>query len=78
MRIIIDIIHFKVGPFANHQWAAPSLTHLQQLMREVVRNPEKARTKGYRARQTMIEYYNPQTVARIVFQRLKEIASKFS
>jgi hypothetical protein len=34
------------GAFAGHQWAAPSVTHLKQLMRRVVEHPQEARAKG--------------------------------
>lgn len=43
---ITGLAPVAAGPFAGHQWAAPSVTHLKQLMRRVLEHPEEARQKG--------------------------------
>ena len=32
--------------FAGHKWAAPSVAHLQSLMRQVISHPDRAKKKG--------------------------------
>ena len=34
------------GSFEGHMWAAPSVQHLQHLMRHVHQNPQEAQHKG--------------------------------
>eukprot|EP00891_Asterochloris_glomerata_P003666 jgi/Astpho2/3666/Aster-07867 len=60
--------------FAGHKWAAPSVAHLQLLMRQVISNPDQARKKGRLARERMMQFA-PATVAAIVRERLMELAS---
>ena len=74
---INGLVPIKTGPFRlHHRWADPSKAHLQTLMREVVNNPERAKEKGVRARQDMIQNFAPNIVAAEVEQHLKRIAAK--
>ena len=43
---ITGLSTIRSGAFAGHQWAAPSVTHLKQLMRRVVDHPQEAKAKG--------------------------------
>ena len=56
-------------------WSEPSLEHLQELMRTVVLNPQKAKEKGQRARARMQADYSAAAVGRRMAQRLVAIAS---
>jgi glycosyltransferase involved in cell wall biosynthesis len=57
--------------FPGHNWAIPSVTHLRQLMRQIVNDPVEARKRGARARRDMETKYCPVCIARLV---LKELA----
>ena len=56
--------------WATHKWAQPKVTHLQQLMREVFENPEKARAKGKVAARDVRKAFAPEIVARIVMNHV--------
>ncbi|GAB5353892.1 hypothetical protein AAMO2058_000073100 [Amorphochlora amoebiformis] len=60
----------KKGPYKGHKWAAPSVSHLQQLMRHLVDNPTEARHKGKRARKDMVDKYCISCINRVVTDRL--------
>ena len=59
--------------FKGHKWAEPSVEHLKKIMREVFEDKEGAIKKAKIARKFISEYYNRETVAKIIYKRLKEI-----
>eukprot|EP00475_Leptophrys_vorax_P003140 TRINITY_DN11818_c0_g1_i5.p1 TRINITY_DN11818_c0_g1~~TRINITY_DN11818_c0_g1_i5.p1 ORF type:complete len:415 (-),score=110.89 TRINITY_DN11818_c0_g1_i5:61-1305(-) len=67
----MDVI--ESGAFKGHQWARPSVSHLQQLMRHVFAHPEEARQKGKQARADMVTKYSPEVMGNLVVQHLERI-----
>ena len=63
--------------WATHKWAQPKVTHLQQLMREVFENPEKARAKGKVAARDVRKAFAPEIVARIVMNHVERIGKEW-
>ena len=68
-----QLVEIAEGPFKGHRWAQPSVSHLRELMRRVVTNPEEARSKGLQARRDMQAKYCPACVANIVVKELARI-----
>lgn len=69
------------GTFWNYrgsQWANPSPTHLQTLMRQASENPEANRQKGQRARFHVQEHFGREAVARMIRDRLEEIERRLT
>lgn len=61
------------GPFSGHLWAEPSVSKLQLLVRGVVRNREKAKAIGRKAREDMIGKFSPEIVAQIVTEQIQQV-----
>jgi hypothetical protein len=61
------------GAFRGHQWAEPSQTHLRDLMRAVMADPNASRQKGQQARQDMLQKFCQQCVADIVIRELARV-----
>lgn len=57
----------------GHQWAEPSLTHLQHLLRHTFSHPEEVIVKGKQARQDMLLQYSYSSFAKKLKKRLKRI-----
>jgi glycosyltransferase involved in cell wall biosynthesis/GT2 family glycosyltransferase/SAM-dependent methyltransferase len=53
-------------------WALPSVVHLRQLMRTVFENREAAAKTGARARESVLDRFRHEKVARIIVDRLRE------
>lgn len=68
----IDIIKEK-GEAEGHYWSTPSVPHLRQLMRQIHTNPQEAKAKGKKARETMVERFCPRCVAQTVLKELARI-----
>jgi glycosyltransferase involved in cell wall biosynthesis len=68
-----SLVTIADGAFAGHRWAQPSVSHLRELMREVVNNPDAAQLKGVRAREDMVSKYCQACVAKIVIDELARI-----
>ena len=64
------------GPFAGHEWARPSVSHLRSLMRWVYEDREEAQRRAMRARQSMVQQFCPACVARIALQRLANVTRR--
>src|SRR3990167_1907838 len=72
-----SLVEITSGPFKNHKWAQPSVSHLQSLMRNVYSDPESAKAVGQVAKEYIRANYTPKIVGEIIFKRLMEIADKF-
>jgi len=70
------LVPVKSGAFKGHRWAQPSVSHLRQLMRHVVNNPEEAAAKGKKARIHMQTYYSPEVLAQTVLQHMRRIQGR--
>uniref|UniRef100_A0A6B2L6I8 Glycosyl transferase family 1 domain-containing protein n=1 Tax=Arcella intermedia TaxID=1963864 RepID=A0A6B2L6I8_9EUKA len=70
LKIEPDLVPITQGAFVNHFWAEPSLTHLRELLRHIVSNPQEAKEKGTQARSDMIHKYSPSIVANIINNQL--------
>eukprot|EP00656_Telonema_subtile_P027919 TRINITY_DN3012_c0_g1_i1.p3 TRINITY_DN3012_c0_g1~~TRINITY_DN3012_c0_g1_i1.p3 ORF type:complete len:111 (-),score=25.83 TRINITY_DN3012_c0_g1_i1:346-678(-) len=57
--------------FAGHLWAQPSVTHLRQLMRKLVNNPELGVKVGEQARKDMVEQYSPDIIAQLIAKHVR-------
>jgi glycosyltransferase involved in cell wall biosynthesis len=60
--------------FRGHRWAAPSVPHLRQLMRQVYEDRRAAARKGQAAREHIATNFSRERVAEIVKERLQYIA----
>jgi len=56
--------------------AEPSIDELRRAMREVVDYPQRAKAKGVRARQHVVDNFSNEKVAELILGRLDEIESK--
>ena len=57
----------------GHQWAEPSLTNLQELMRDTYNNPSGAKLKGKQAREDMIHKYSLEIIGKKIIDEIIEI-----
>lgn len=64
------------GHFKDHMWAKPSISELRRLMRLVFEDKDERRRRGLRAREDMVEKYNPSVIASKVLDRLRSIESE--
>ena len=62
----------------GHSWAAPSVGHLRERMRDVVTRPDEARRRGAAARERMLARFSPEALAEEVEARLAEIAREIA
>eukprot|EP00759_Apiculatamorpha_spiralis_P021316 PhF_6_TR26216/c0_g1_i3/m.37368 len=58
------------------QWAVPSVSHLQKLMRHVVHNPLEAWGKGQSGRMTILEHFTEENVARKIEGHIRRLIQK--
>ena len=78
---LIDVEEYRTEPkcdwicpqYRGGKFAIPSMTHLQQLMRQVYSNPELASEKGMQARKDMIKKFQWKHAADKWFKRLKDL-----
>ena len=63
----------KEGAFKGHRWAEPSVSHLQEILRDIHENKNRAKRKGEQGRSDMVEHYSPSVMAEEVISRLKKI-----
>lgn len=61
------------GPFKDHVWAEPDLSHLVDLIRQARDNRTLWRNKGKRARADMVERFSPAVLAVAVKSRLEDL-----
>lgn len=61
-----------IPEFRGHRWPKPSIEHTRVLMREVYENRDKAREKGRKARQEVLEKWSWRSAAEKVEQRLEK------
>eukprot|EP00798_Chlamydomonas_sp_ICE-L_P022388 gene22388-29495_t len=66
------------GWFRGQVWSQPCVAHMKELMRHVVENPDKARMKGEKARERMIERYSPDVIARTLVKEIHRIDALIS
>lgn len=71
------LVPIPSGPFANHLWAEPSVTHLSHLMRFVFENREEASRIGERACADVREKYSEETLGNQVMQEFYRIGKLF-
>lgn len=64
--------------FVGSKWARPSLTHLQALMRNVVKNPSEARAKGAAARQHIVREFSSESVAEKLLVLVQRVQAKLA
>jgi hypothetical protein len=60
------------GAFKGHKWASPSVSHLRELLRQIVSDPEEAKRRGAVAREDMVERFRPTVLAQLVQDRLED------
>ncbi len=60
--------------FRGHRWAAPSVPHLRQLMRQVYEDRTEARERGARARRDIVSGYSCEAIAPQVIRLLREVS----
>lgn len=63
------------GPFKDHRWAEPDLDHFVQLIEQAIDDPHDRARKGERARQDMVDFFSPRTLALQVAARLDFLAN---
>ena len=64
------MVPIEEGAFAGHLWAEPSISHLQNLMRFVYSNQEKARDVGEVGRKYVVDHFSPIVLGRKIVDRL--------
>lgn len=64
------------GPFQGHRFAQPSKTHLRDLMRRVVTEPQDARARGLRAARDMRARFTPRHLARRILYLLRDVVAR--
>eukprot|EP00877_Chromochloris_zofingiensis_P000172 jgi/Chrzof1/10155/Cz04g31010.t1 len=62
--------------FVGESWAQPSVSHLRQLMRQVVNYPREAEAKGRAARQHVLNNFTPEVLAEIIMKEIRRIEAK--
>ena len=56
----------RQGPFRKyHKWSIPSVSHLQQLMRQAATQRDEAAAKGVQARADMLRRFTPKQLERV-------------
>ena len=78
---LIDVGEYRTEPKCNWicpqyiggKFAIPSMTHLQQLMRQVYSDKELAKEKGVQARKDMVNKFQWKHAANKWYKRLKEL-----
>ena len=68
----------KEGAFKGHLWAEPSSSHLQEILRDIHKNKDRAMRKGKQGRSDMVEYFSPSVMAEEVISRLQKIEKKLN
>lgn len=71
--IEIDGLEQPSGMSQGSKWATPSASHLTEIMRYVIHNPQVAKAVGVRAREHIVARYSDDAVRRIVEKRLQVI-----
>ena len=61
------------GIYDGHEWAEPSMEHLQQLMRRAFQSPDEVATKGRLAREQMLGRFSRRAVTQTVKSRLLQL-----
>jgi glycosyltransferase involved in cell wall biosynthesis len=65
-----------VGPYlAGETWADPSVEHAAKLMRHVFEHPDEVERRGRRARADIEAHFSEASVAKVVEERLRVIAT---
>jgi hypothetical protein len=75
--LLVDCEPTLVGPEceiypADGEWAEPSIEHAAELMRDVVRDPERAEALGAQARIDIAERLSPEVTGAAMRRRLEQ------
>ena len=63
--------------YQGHQWAEPSVAHLQHLMRQVFEERAWGEKIGQRARASLEQNFTYAPVARLILQELEHLGVRF-
>ncbi|WCN37470.1 glycosyltransferase family 4 protein [Aneurinibacillus uraniidurans] len=64
--------------FHGHQWALPSVEHLRHLLRFIYENPQQAKQKGIKARQTLFPQFSKQAIATKIYERIDQLVTRYN